>query len=83
MFLAQLCNRPLNSISFFTDGSKDEEQPATHLNTFSLLGLHNYFSVFSAECIALKNAIQMAVESYHDNVFIYSDSLSALQESFN
>ena len=48
----------------------------TGLKYFSLLGLHSYFSIF---CIALKNTIKMALESSHDNVFIYSDSLSALQ----
>ena len=85
MFLAHLCNKPPNSISFFIDGSKDEESGrvgaaySPDLNTFSLLGLHSYFSVFSAECIALQNAIRMALESSYDNVFIYLDSLSALQ----
>ena len=86
MFLAHLCNRPPNSISFFTDDSKDEVSGSVRaacyspdLNTFSLLGLHSYFSIFSAECIALKNAIKLALESSHDNGFIYSDSLSALQ----
>ena len=83
---AHLCNRPPNSISFFADGSKDEKSGrigaacySPDLNTFSLLGLHSYFSIFSAECIALNNAIRMALESSHDNVFIYSDSLLALQ----
>ena len=84
MFLAHLCNGPPNSISFFTDGSKVSRRVGAacyspDLNTFSLLGLHSYFSIFSAECIAIKNAIKMALESSHDNVFIYSDSLSALQ----
>ena len=75
-----------NSISFFTDSSKDEVCGTVgaacylpDLNTFSLLGLNRFFSIFSAECIAIKNAIKMALESSHDNVFIYSDSLSALQ----
>ena len=44
------------------------------LNTFSLLGLHSYFSIFSAKCIALKNAVRLALQSSHDNIFIYSDS---------
>ena len=70
----------------FLHGSKDNVSGrvgaacySPDLNTFSLLGLHSYFSIFSAECIAIKNAIKMALESSHDNVFIYSDSLSALQ----
>ena len=85
-FLAHLYNRPPNSISFFTDGSKDEASGRVaaacywpDLNSFSLLVLHNYFSIFSAECIALNNAIKMAPESSSNNVFIYSGNLSTLQ----
>ena len=88
LFLAHLCNRPPNSVSFFTDGSKDEEPGrvgaacySPDLNTFLMLRLHSYFSIFSAECIALKNAIRITLESSHDNVLIYSDRLSALQAS--
>ena len=64
MFLAHLCNKPPNSISFFIDGSKDEESGrvgaaySPDLNTFSLLGLHCYFFIFSAQCIALKKCYQ-------------------------
>lgn len=85
IFLDYSSSKPPNSISFFTDGSRDHVSETVgaaffspELNITNLLSLNKYTSIFTAECIAIRGAVDYASRLSYDNVFIYSDCLSAL-----
>lgn len=48
------------------------------LNQSRLLSLHKDMTIFSAECIAIKTALELASNCSQHYVYIYSDCLSAL-----
>lgn len=85
-FLEHFHSRPANSISLFTDRSRKYSNDdvgaaffSPDLSISALFGLNNQLSTFSAECVAIKNPIELATTYPHKNVFIYLDCMSALQ----
>lgn len=75
-----------NALALYTDGSKMAEAPSVGCSLYCPeYDLHETFtteihaSVYTAECIALDKAFEFALNHYDRNVYIFSDSLSALQ----
>ncbi|XP_066601761.1 uncharacterized protein [Prorops nasuta] len=89
-FLAFQQSLPSNSTSFFTDGSKIHSSDhvgaayfAPELNISLKIGLDKHMSSFTAECIAIKLALESAIDNKCEEVYIFSDCLSALQAMSN
>lgn len=70
----------------FTDGSKVQGATSVGVavvcpqkNTHIIKSISPHASIFTAECLALKMALDMATQDNDDkDVYIYSDSLSSL-----
>ncbi|XP_058805042.1 uncharacterized protein LOC131672100 [Phymastichus coffea] len=75
--------RENSALALYTDGSKTSHGVGT-----ACVALENHFevkrrinslsSVYTAECIALSDSLDVTTNSEHSNIFIFSDSLSAL-----
>lgn len=70
----------------YTDGSKIESSKSLgaacfcpDLNISIRKAINQTGSVYTAECFALSNALDIALKNIHQNYVIFSDSLSALQ----
>lgn len=75
-----------NAFSIYTDGSKIQGSNYVgsacichNLGIFTKKSLDINASVFTAECAALKDALDLAICNKQHNFLIFSDSLSALQ----
>ncbi|XP_058796888.1 uncharacterized protein LOC131667474 [Phymastichus coffea] len=75
-----------HAVSVYTDGSKISEGLHTgaacycpDLNIHIKKALHSRASVYTAECLALNEAIDIAFLTKNREIFIFSDSLSALE----
>lgn len=75
-----------NIVEIFTDGSKilDAETVGSacycpRLSITSCTSLNSYASVFTAECVALRDTLDISLKNPGHNFYIFSDSLSALQ----
>lgn len=86
IFLQHLSGRPSDSLSFFTDGSKNHVNESIgsacffpELNLFSQICLQKYMVSFTAECIEINTALDIAFSCSQGSIYIYSDCLSALQ----
>ncbi|XP_028161534.1 uncharacterized protein LOC114353665 [Ostrinia furnacalis] len=86
----RLC--PPDSTKIFTDGSKLENGDVgaafviykpNDAPIIQKLKLHNSCTVFQAELLAIERAVRWVQDSNIENVAIFSDSLSALQELEN
>ncbi|XP_058800080.1 uncharacterized protein LOC131669309 [Phymastichus coffea] len=84
---AQINNRLAdgNAYAIFTDGSKTPDGISVgaatvcdRLNVSIMTKLDNRESVFTAECIAINEAVKIALNHTNQNVIIFTDSLSAL-----
>lgn len=69
----------------YTDGSKSQDSKSTgtaclcpDLNLSITCSIDKVASVYTAECIALSNAMDIALDNPSNNHIIFSDSLSAL-----
>lgn len=83
-----------DAIALYTDGSKvlgakrvGSACVSPALNVHVKRSMNNNASVFTAECVALSDAVNIAITLSNTNIHIFSDSLSALQSlqftSFN
>lgn len=86
MFNRILEDREGDIVDIFTDGSKILESESVgfacycqRLNISICKNLNSHASVFTAECLALREALDIALQNPGNNFFIFSDSLSALQ----
>lgn len=75
-----------NDCVIYTDGSKIEGNKhigaackVPKLNLEISKSLNNLASIFTAECTAINEAMNIALRSNENNVLIFTDSLSALQ----
>ena len=77
-----------NAIPIYTDGSKLEESMST--GTACICDQHDIiitnsvpkcFSIYTAESVALLNAVEIAIKKPNANYIIFSDSLSSLSSS--
>lgn len=73
-------------IYIYTDGSKistvksvSSASYCSQLNTQILNSINTNASIYTAECLAIDNAIKIALENKNKNVTIVCDSLSALE----
>ena len=78
------------AIKIFTDGSKVEGSVAVGcacvcpgLNLTKLVSINNKASIFTAECMALSDAMNVAIANKNRNIKIFTDSLSAVQSLGN
>ncbi|XP_058807568.1 uncharacterized protein LOC131673537 [Phymastichus coffea] len=76
-------NRNANII--FTDGSKSADSISVgsacfhvNKNKFIVRSIDKVASIFTAECLAINDAVDIALEYPNQRCFIFSDSLSAL-----
>ncbi|XP_043461178.1 uncharacterized protein LOC122497875 [Leptopilina heterotoma] len=74
------------NLSIFTDGSKIEEAHCVgaacycpQLEIKLKKSINTHASIYTAECIALKEALNIALEVPNKDIYIFSDSLSVLQ----
>lgn len=79
-----------NAISIYTDGSKMSDAISVgtacisnSVNIVSQKSINNLASIYTAECIALNEACDIALQNTDKNVIILTDSLSALQKLKN
>lgn len=75
-----------SAVAIYTDGSKQKGKPhvgsACHLpetNKTIKKSINPHASVYTAECIGMKYAMDLALQVIDKNVFIFCDSLSVLQ----
>ena len=75
-----------NAYAIYTDGSKSANSVSTgsacycpNLNKSITSSIVKFASVFTAECIAINDAVKLALTRPNENVDIFTDSLSALQ----
>ncbi|KAL7297549.1 hypothetical protein TKK_0009909 [Trichogramma kaykai] len=75
-----------NALSFYTDGSKISESNCVgsavfcpELEIYETLSIEKKASVYTAECIAMHEAFNLAIKHLDRNIFIFTDSLSTLQ----
>lgn len=77
-----------NTLALYTDGSKIQLEGkftvgsaciCPQLNYYSKHRLNEFSSVFTAECVALNEAFDIALKNLDKNICIYTDPLSALQ----
>lgn len=75
-----------NGIDFYTDGSKMAGSTAVGcscvcpaLNIYCSLSIGKHASIYTAECIALYQAFNYALDYRSNNILIFCDSLSVLQ----
>ena len=89
-FILQAANRAIqqvetaNSISYYTDGSVDNNIPAAGAAVFSnnftaSWRVSNNCSSLQAELIAIKEALQYSVDHESKSAIIHTDSMSSLQ----
>lgn len=78
--------KTIDAYCIYTDGSKKTDNSCVgsacfcdDLNIIKTKSIEKQASVCTAECIALNDALDIALENKHHNVCIFSDSLSALQ----
>ena len=73
-----------NALSIYTDGSKTPEGVGSacicpDTNSIIQRSIDKNASVFTAECIALNDALTLSLRFKNKNIDIYTDSLSVLQ----
>ena len=75
-----------DALDFYTDGSNSEGSLAVgyscvcpKLDIFHSQSINKRASVYTAECKALEQALDFALDNRNKNIAIFSDSLSALQ----
>lgn len=75
-----------DALNIYTDGSKKENVPAVgsacvvpELESIRTVSLNPKASIFTAECLALSRAMDIALTHSHRDVNILTDSYSALQ----
>ena len=75
-----------NAYAIYTDGSKSTDSVSTgsacycpYLNESIAISTVKFASIFTAECIAINEAVKLALTRPNENADIFSDSLSALQ----
>lgn len=74
------------ALQIFTDGSKNQSEKSVgtavicpDLNVTFTRSITPHASIYTAECLAICDAMDIALQNKNTNVNIYSDSLSALQ----
>ena len=79
-----------NTLFFYTDGSKSEASKSVgsasvcpSLEILTSRSINSKASIFTAECIAIHDALAIAVDNKCKNVNIFSDSLSSLKSIEN
>lgn len=86
-FLNQI---PENSITIFTDGSKIDKAIAVgaayicpELNKSHKISVINHASIYTAECMAIDSALDLALDQTNKNCHIFTDSLSVIRSLQN
>lgn len=79
-----------STIHIYTDGSKCKDAPSAgaacvcdELQAYFKISIHNTASIFTAECIALNKAMDIALANPGKDFRVFSDSLSALSSLQN
>ncbi|XP_034194193.2 uncharacterized protein LOC117610666 [Osmia lignaria lignaria] len=74
-----------NSHAIYTDGSKSKESPSVgsacmckDLNILTTRSIHKDSSIFTAECVAISDAMDIALKHPNRKFLIFTDSLSVL-----
>ncbi|XP_066585913.1 uncharacterized protein [Prorops nasuta] len=85
LFLDHLSYLPPNTITIFTDGSKNNQLNkvgaacySPELKVSSQSGLLGYMSSFTAECIAILMGLNLLTGTTFSNTHIYTDCLSVI-----
>ena len=75
-----------DAISIYTDGSKDPKSKSVgtacfsgDLNISKCNSLSPLASIYTAESIAINDALSIAIENKHKNINVFTDSLSVIQ----
>ncbi|XP_066585216.1 uncharacterized protein [Prorops nasuta] len=85
LFLDHLSNLPPNTITVFTDGSKNNLLNkvgsacfSPDIEILSQVGFFGDISSFTAECIAILLGLKQLVDSNFNNIHFYTDCLSVI-----
>ena len=89
LLLNDYLNNESNSLHIYTDGSKNTDVISVGAACFcekidkqAMLSINKRASIFTAECAAINEALNIALDNKDKNIVIISDSLSAI-ESLN